>query len=394
MDKTAVLLAVGMLISGSLNTLTTNYANKQYADGITSPSTVWGKLNGEFDRYHLFDHPYFQAACMFVGELLCFIAYGVTRKGRSAAGASAREAGQGLVLEAEEVAPRPSFKSNFLFAIPAVCDMLGTGTMYAGLCLSYASVFQMLRGSTIIFTAILSCIFLKRKIYAFQWVAVAFVILGITIVGYVSLSSAPPSGGKDQSSVLVGDVLIVVAQLIVAVQMVVEEKIVGVYNTPVLKVVGLEGLFGLLILGTALVPMYFAKLEGYPIENAPDALAQMGQNHRIIYAMTGNILSIAFFNTFGISITKHLSASHRMVLDSVRTCVVWGCSLAIGWEDFHWLQVVGFLVQSVGTAMYNEIITFPCFHYPDSGSAGSSQCDKDSNNHELPPRVSSDRLLA
>lgn len=386
MDKYAVALAVGMLISGSLNTLTTSYANKQYADGTMSPSTVWGKLNGEFHRHHLFDHPYFQAACMFVGELLCLGAYGATRQKRAPAPSSAREAGQGLVLQAEG-APRASFRSNFLFAIPAVCDMLGTGTMYAGLCLSYASVYQMLRGSTIIFTAILSCICLKRKIHAFQWVAVALVILGITIVGYASLKAKPADGGKDQSAVLLGDVLIVLAQLIIAVQMVVEEKIVSVYQTPVLKVVGLEGLFGFLIIGTALVPMYFVKVEGYPIENAPDALAQMSQNPIIILAMMGNIFSISFFNFFGISLTKHLSASHRMVLDSVRTCVVWACSLLIGWEQFSWIEVLGFVVLCVGTAMYNEIITFRCFEYPDSNSVV-----KDENN--LPPRVSSDRLLS
>merc|ERR1739845_246202 len=85
----------------------------------------------------------------------------------------------------------------------------------------------------------------------------------------------------------------------------------------------------------------------------------------IIVAMSGNMCSIAFFNFFGISVTKSLSAAHRMVLDSVRTVVVWVVSLALGWEQFHALQIVGFVIMSLGTAMYNEIITVPAvFNYP------------------------------
>merc|ERR1719436_765763 len=111
--------------------------------------------------------------------------------------------------------------------------------------------------------------------------------------------------------------------------------------------------------------MYFIHIDGYPIENAPDALVQGAHNWVIDVAMLGNILSIAFFNFFGISITKHMSAAHRMVLDSVRTLFVWAISLALGWEPFHALQLLGFAFLSFGIAVYNEVITFPrVFSYP------------------------------
>jgi len=175
-----------------------------------------------------------------------------------------------------------------------------------------------------------------------------------------------PSAGKDKTGVLIGNFLIIFAQLVVAIQMCVEEKIITVYNTPALKVVGLEGTFGFCILGTLLLPMYFIKIDGYPFENTPDAIVQFGENPVIALAMLGNIFSIAFFNFFGISITKNMSASHRMVLDSVRTLIVWGASLALKWEEFHALQLVGFFLLSMGIAMYNEVFTFPSiFKYPD-----------------------------
>lgn len=237
--------------------------------------------------------------------------------------------------------------------------------MYAGLCLSYASVFQMLRGSSVVFTALISCIFLRRKIWGYQWFAVLLVVAGVTTVGISSLGDSP-AAGKSQSGVLIGNFLIIFAQLIVAIQMCVEEKIMSVYQTPALKVVGLEGTYGFCILGTLLLPMYFIRLDGYPFENTPDALVQIGENPIILFAMLGNIFSIAFFNFFGISITKEMSASHRMVLDSVRTLIVWGFSLAVSWEKFHPLQLLGFFFLTLGIGIYNEVITIRrVFTYPE-----------------------------
>ena len=80
------------------------------------------------------------------------------------------------------------------------------------------------------------------------------------------------------------------------------------------------------------------------LEDALDAFCQVGQQPLIALALLGNISSIAFFNFAGISVTKELSATTRMVLDSLRTVVIWALSLALGWEAFHPLQILGFLI--------------------------------------------------
>jgi len=85
---------------------------------------------------------------------------------------------------------------SFWFALPAMCDIIGIGTMYAGLCLSSASVFQMLRGSVVIFTCLLSVIWLKRKIYGYQWFSVLLVAFGITIVGWASVLQMKEEANK------------------------------------------------------------------------------------------------------------------------------------------------------------------------------------------------------
>ena len=51
------------------------------------------------------------------------------------------------------------------------------------------------------------------------------------------------------------------------------------------------------------------------------------------------MLSIAFFNFAGISVTKELSATTRMILDSIRTIVIWSFSLVLGWQTFDFRQV-------------------------------------------------------
>jgi drug/metabolite transporter (DMT)-like permease len=80
------------------------------------------------------------------------------------------------------------------------------------LCAGSASVFQMLRGSIIIFTALLSKIFLGRKFYPFHYFGLSFTIIGVTLVGMSSILGAGGGGGRrlsegSSSAVLLGDIL-------------------------------------------------------------------------------------------------------------------------------------------------------------------------------------------
>ena len=61
-------------------------------------------------------------------------------------------------------------------------------------------------------------------------------------------------------------------------------------------------------------------------------------------AFSGTVFSFSIFNFAGISVTKEMSATTRMVLDSEQKLVNWGVSLAIGWQPFQALQLLGFAV--------------------------------------------------
>jgi hypothetical protein len=56
------------------------------------------------------------------------------------------------------------------------------------------------------------------------------------------------------------------------------------------------------------------------------------------------------------AVTKSLSGAARATIDACRTLFIWLYALHVGWEHFHLLQVVGFMVLISGTSLYNEIL--------------------------------------
>ena len=126
-----------------------------------------------------------------------------------------------------------------------MCDMTATSIMYIGLNLTYASSFQMFRGSVIIFVGLLSVGFLERILKRREWVGIFFVIIGLAVVGvadFVAKDTNAENHGRND--IITGDLLIVIAQIITAIQMVVEEKYVAGLDIPPLQAIGWEGFFG------------------------------------------------------------------------------------------------------------------------------------------------------
>lgn len=244
--------------------------------------------------------------------------------------------------------------------------MTATTTMYIGLTMTFASSFQMLRGALIVFTGILTVTVLKRSLKGFQWLGIIFIIIGLAVVGSNDFFKKEESAheGKGTGKMITGDILIILAQILTAFQMIVEEKFLRGKNIPPLKAVGYEGLFGLIIASLLIIPLSFIKITqddgtSAPIEDPLDAFLQIKNNWQTALAIFGNIVSIAFFNFAGISVTKEISATTRTVLDSVRTLIIWLFSLAIGWEKFAYLQLIGFVLLVIGMFVYNDVIFRP-----------------------------------
>ncbi|KCV69544.1 hypothetical protein H696_03965 [Fonticula alba] len=217
--------------------------------------------------------------------------------------------------------------------------MTATTLMNLGLILTHASVYQMLRGCVVVFTGIMSVIFLKRKQYLFHWVGMFLVIAGVTIVG---LASTLMTGGDDAPAAknpVLGDILIISAQIFTATQFVVEEKILGKYDAPPMLAIGLEGLFG--GLSTAfLMPIFHFAIGVNDFASMFDmkfAFMRLFDSPAILISTIGSVISISFFNFFGLSVTKFMSATSRSTIDAMRTLFVWMFSLIFGWEAYVFL---------------------------------------------------------
>ncbi|KRZ97915.1 Solute carrier family 35 member F6 [Trichinella sp. T8] len=362
--KYQVFLAFLMVITGTLNTLAAKWADMMY--GLGRP----------------FNHPFFQAFLMFVGEFACLPAFFLIEHcwKRKKFSHSFE-----VTSDNDKLVDRQKF--NFLIFLPAtLCDMTATSIMYIGLTMTNASSFQMLRGATVIFTGIFSVAFLGMTLAVFKWIGMFLVLCGLIVVGVsdmmFSSSSAEISDPNRMISgnfvisimqttlinYILGDLLIVIAQIVIALQMVYEQKFISKYNVAPMLAVGLEGLFGVILMTVVCICFYWIKVPATfstdpdgRLENVLDAVHQIEDNMLILLPIIGLIVSIAFFNFAGISVTKEMNATTRMVLDSVRVFFIWGVSLIAGWQSFVLLQLGGFAILLIGMFVYNNIFFHPMY---------------------------------
>jgi hypothetical protein len=130
-----------------------------------------------------------------------------------------------------------------------------------------------------------------------------------------------------------------------AIQFVLEEKIMATYSVTPLVAVGLEGFFGIftILLATPVLVQFKSRSEFFDLEKGWD---QMVNNRAVLGSSFAIAISIGFYNFFGLSITRHISATMRSIIDTCRTITIWIVSLGLGWEVLVWpwslLQVTGF----------------------------------------------------
>lgn len=117
------------------------------------------------------------------------------------------------------------------------------------------------------------------------------------------------------------------------------------YSVAPLVAVGYEGLFGTLSILLALpVLAHYSYLT--PFFDLPRGWRQMIDSPTVLWSGVAIAFSISLFNFFGLSVTRHVSATARSLTDTCRTLSIWVVSLMLGWEMLVWpisvAQVVGF----------------------------------------------------
>jgi len=143
----------------------------------------------------------------------------------------------------------------------------------------------------------------------------------------------------------------------------------GRYAVAPLVAVGYEGLFGtisiLLFVPILSIPAISSQT---PFFDLPRGWRQMIETPTVLYSGLAIACSISLFNYFGLSVTRHVSATARSLTDTCRTLSIWIVSLGLGWEKLLWpislLQVLGFSLLVYGTFLFNNLVTPPKFLRP------------------------------
>lgn len=179
-----------------------------------------------------------------------------------------------------------------LLALPAICDILGTTLMNAGLLFVAASIYQMTRGALVLFVGLFSVLFLRRHLGGWKWASLFIVVAGVALVGLAGvLEKTPASIPGDTrpnpdvhenlirnyaraaigalethtpAETILGVTMIAGAQIFTASQFVLEESIMECYSMDPIQVVGWEGIFGFLatLLGTGILHLAIGRTPG------------------------------------------------------------------------------------------------------------------------------------
>ncbi|KAH3760861.1 solute carrier family 35 member F6, partial [Pelomyxa schiedti] len=351
-------LAAAMLVCGCGTTITLDVI-----DATESP--------GWQGDVHLFSHPWIQTLFMFIGESLAvgFALYQIGERMREQNKATF----QYEMVQKPTLLNRARVMLNNKILAPTLLDLLSSALGCIGLLYCAASIWQMLRGSVVIFAAIISVI-LKQRQRSYRWIAVGITLVGIVVAGLTDILNTAFADRKPSSSsssylhsVAVNDqlvpevyqhifgiVIVIVAQIPRACKSVLEEKYLKLYQFMPSQILGSEGVFGTAAM--CLILPVLCVIPGKNVSPLPyntyeciaDAALQLW-NTPWLLGMALLYITFAFlYGVVALYITGRLSAVDRTLVDSCRTIFVWVCDLFIyyvisrqygdPWTSFSWLQ--------------------------------------------------------
>lgn len=226
--------------------------------------------NGTFEEdgsphMESFQKPLFQTFGMFVGMLFGLVMHWIVLWFKIpfpgyGFGDDDEEDAEAGPTEKTALKPKTSDTSNvdsrqiptwmyFFLAIPAIFDLAATALCMMGLQYLDVSIYQMLRGSGIIFEALMKQHVLKEHLQTFHWVGVFWNVVSVVIVGATALlasggnSEGGSTGNVSSSQTFLGVCLMMAGAFVQALQFVFEEHVMKMdVPAPPLLLIGMEGM--------------------------------------------------------------------------------------------------------------------------------------------------------
>eukprot|EP00767_Chilomastix_cuspidata_P001282 gnl/Chilomastix_cuspidata/142.p2 GENE.gnl/Chilomastix_cuspidata/142~~gnl/Chilomastix_cuspidata/142.p2 ORF type:complete len:476 (+),score=243.61 gnl/Chilomastix_cuspidata/142:1373-2800(+) len=388
-----LLYSSGLLLCGAFTTISmdTSFAMYSYAqrDGVTGKPV-----------YATFEYEWFTNALMFLGMAFCLIGWANERRAmrsklvlsRPASDASSADRNRLLAdSESDAAAAAPATcwqkaKPYLFFVFPTIFDLVasGVGSLSMGSFYVPASVYQMLNGSVMIFTPLVSMCFLKRRATYYEWWGIIINIVGLCGVGISATLNQSASADETETGtttdLLIGMACCLVSQLIYAFQFVFEEITMADFDASPNMVVGIEGGYGFILMVLIVCPVFGAI--GY--EDDVEALQMIGNNLFLLIPLVVFIVIIAAYNFCGQNVTQLLNCTTRTILEALRALTVWIFSMleyyisyglasrsketnpdwklnvfGDSWEKYSWVQLIGFVLLAIGSLIFNGNIKLP-----------------------------------
>lgn len=251
-------------------------------------------------------------------------------------------------------------------------DCLGSGLQTFSLFFVAPSIYSIGKNAVVIFTAFFSVFYLKKKLLRHQTFSICVVMFGFILVALSTIlfeDETDPSGKTTfDFKQVIGIVALFLSLIFQGFCYCYEENIIDKYEVNVMYMMGFESLWGIILsffifLFTAFINCpddSFCNL-GEALDNPAYGIYHLWENNAYLYYF-GCCLSIMFFNLFGLYITKQSGAVFRVILDTLRTIIIWIIGAIVGFEDLKntnklILEIIGFLFLLSGIIIYNEILT-------------------------------------
>lgn len=234
-----------------------------------------------------------------------------------------------------------------ILVVPSICDLLCTLLLLVAQLYITASLWQMLRGSIIIITALLKSFALNHRLRIHMWLGVGVITVAMILVASTTFFSNTDASATSKDP-RIGVLLVVVGCIAQGVQCrlhsfifvavcsvltlrvlhpsdVFEEKVMNVNNAPPLVVIGCEGLWGTFLTLTVVYPLsyYLPGNDGGRFENPFDAIVMVQNSRTLQLLVCVFVLFVTIYNCAAVYVTKYLSAIWHAILDNFRPITIW-----------------------------------------------------------------------
>jgi hypothetical protein len=218
---------------------------------------------------------------------------------------------------------------------------------------------------------------LKDRLRGYMWIGIGLNTLAVLMVGATSFGDTDEQVNNKDSHPGFGIIMIVLSCGVQAFQYVFEEKLMDEGDSaPPLVVVGMEGVWGLVLTTFVVYPIAYM-VPGSDLgsnERFDDAYEMLKNSDLLQLIALVYVVVILAYNVFAVSVTYLLNSIWHAILDNFRPITVWGTDLLLfyvftrqvfgeAWTVWSWLQLAGMVTLLAGTAVYNGTIKIPGFAY-------------------------------